>query len=1756
LETKDWRIVRIGAENAAGVLARLEAARKNLDAVFGAAPAGAFATADRVRLAVVVDDCESLSQKLALAQKQILNRAARGFLDEQGIYYREAGSGPPRLAFVFPGQGSQYCGMLRELVAALPAAAAAMKDIDETMRGLGLPSFEEIAWNPAADLAGDVWLAQISVLLADLIVYAAVTAAGVKPDIITAHSYGEYAALVAAGSWTLEQAIRVTRARCRAVEASPAANGAMLSTTAPADAVERLIASGDAYIANYNAPDQTVIGGDKETISRLSERLGADGFEARLLPVPRPFHTPLMAEVKEPMRRALEEEKLFPPRVPLLSSVTNRYVAEPADIRANLVEQLTRPVRYMDLVGRLVDEGVTLFVEVGPRQILTGLHRRLIGGRAGAAGCDHPKRAALDQLCRARALLECAGAPASGVEARPESTARSEKAPIKHPIVHFDATSQRRERLRRFSERKPEPAPAAAQKNSNGSDDLESFIVGFVCEQTGYPPEIVDLDADLEADLGIDSIKKARLLGELRERFDISVQPTAPLSLDDFPTLRHILDFIRKFSDGEAAPAAAAPVRQSQVAVEAAAPLDSKPFDQTESPLVLVKLSGTPYEMGVQHARSQGDRIKNILQRYSELLPIKLDDVPELREALGHGDLFFTPAGLEELQGLADELGKPVEHLMAYNLGLYPQQLGGCAQFAIKARANGVSGLIHGANEDSPLSLSLTGCLTRIVQWRRQDGAIPHVLFSVSGQLGGLNGLNARGVAVTSTMLLDRDAGAPTTPARTHPVLVKTILERAEDVDQAIEIVRGAPTAGAWSLCLSHHPADRLCYVEYDGDSLQVQEVSEAIETTNHCSAHPALRQVPEHSLHRLDRLRSLLTTDGTKRYGVEQARAALRDRYDLGRKRATLHPTMNTLKRLDNQISLVMEPAAGKIWATPGPLANGDADHYYPLDVSELFVPNENGGAAETSQNGSAKAEEIPAENDGRIMSRFVLRMAEAPPARSGAEIPKLHGPALILGDNPSARALKALLENNGAAAQLLPVDGDSDETLSALEGFWREKPAPHLFLMTARDADAAPGDDEQAWNRRRGRGAMLPYLVCRRWLQLVFESRLTAQATLAAATALGGDFGFSGGAGAVEGGGLAGLFKAIRREFGELRVKVVDLPPEEPPKNVAACLCRELACGGTEIEVGYVRGRRRVVRAVPRPATPLESVKITRGGSCVVTGGARGITAVAARALGERFGLKLHLIGKTPLAGPNGDQGDRDGGKTIEIEKTLVELSAGGISAAYHACDVSDRKALARLLDEIRRRDGAIRGVIHGAGVEEAARFDRKQPDKVSATIAAKVDGAAALMALTREDPLEFFVAFGSVSGRFGGHGQTDYSLASDMLCKLVSRFRAERPECASVAVHWPAWDEVGMAVRPETKVVLQFSRQRFMPPAEGVRHLLDELAAGSPEAEVLLIDRPCLLDVDKTLPEPSRWQAYRRLEEPIRNAPLIEGVCELGENSLVAEARLNPGVDPFLRDHRFKNRPLLPSVITLELFAEAASLLLDGGAVAFRRLEFLNGLRFHSSRPVAARVGVVVNGSAAECALRADFYNAQGRLIDPDRLYATGCIERAQASLHVAAPDEAAPSSWHPMEYLEGAAGRSFVFYGPSLRCLKEIVLQADGGWGRIVAPSVNEAGGGRTGTWRIPAAVLDACLLACGAFGRRVLQLYQLPEGIESLRVRRMPDAGELLTARVRFRSRRDNHTFFDFTLFGADGTAVVCADGVRFVGVSAKAKSDD
>ena len=214
-------------------------------------------------------------------------------------------------------------------------------------------------------------------------------------------------------------------------------------------------------------------------------------------------------------------------------------------------------------------------------------------------------------------------------------------------------------------------------------------------------------------------------------------------------------------------------------------------------------------------------------------------------------------------------------------------------------------------NEDSPLALHLGVPLPRVVQVRVPARGHAHVLFSVAGQVGGINGAAASGLVASSCTLLDRSRPGRA-PGLLHPLLVRRVLQHADSTGGAVELVRAAARSGAWSLLLSHAREERLRCVEYDGPEVNEASGLERHWTANHGVVGPAGPDVPEHSRHRLERLRELLPGDG-RPVGCAALQAALLDRFDRGRGRAVTHRTMNTVRRVDNVMSLVADVASGR---------------------------------------------------------------------------------------------------------------------------------------------------------------------------------------------------------------------------------------------------------------------------------------------------------------------------------------------------------------------------------------------------------------------------------------------------------------------------------------------------------------------------------------------------------------------------------------------------------------------------------------------------------------------------------------------------------------------------------------------------------------------------------------------------------------------------------------------------------------------------
>jgi [acyl-carrier-protein] S-malonyltransferase len=284
-----------------------------------------------------------------------------------------------KIAFCFPGQGSQEVGMGR----AMALASGAARDVyDRASSALGF-DVAEVCFEGPLERLSSTEVTQPALIATSIACLEAVRERGVVPDYVVGHSVGEYAALVAARSLATEDALLLVRERGLAMaEAARQAPGAMAAVIGLADEeVERLCAGIDGvWPANYNCPGQLVVSGTEEGVARLMEAAQAAGARRAVrLNVSGGFHSPLTEPAAQRLKPALEAVTFGEPATPFLSTVTSR-LEEARAIVPLLVRQLTAPVRFTQSVEDLVRRGVTRFVEIGPGSVLSGLIRRIDRG--------------------------------------------------------------------------------------------------------------------------------------------------------------------------------------------------------------------------------------------------------------------------------------------------------------------------------------------------------------------------------------------------------------------------------------------------------------------------------------------------------------------------------------------------------------------------------------------------------------------------------------------------------------------------------------------------------------------------------------------------------------------------------------------------------------------------------------------------------------------------------------------------------------------------------------------------------------------------------------------------------------------------------------------------------------------------------------------------------------------------------------------------------------------------------------------------------------------------------------------------------------------------------------------------------------------------------------------------------------------------------------------------------------------------------
>jgi len=293
-----------------------------------------------------------------------------------------------KIAFLFPGQGSQDVGMGKALAEVSARAAAAWREADET---LGF-SLSRLCFDGPADELALTANTQPAVLTASVAAAGALEEVGLVPDLVAGHSLGEYSALVVAGALPFAVALRLVRRRGEFMQdAVPVGVGAMAALLGVDAATAEQVCAESAHgevvgVANINAPGQVVIAGHKAAVERAVRAAAArDGRKSVMLPVSAPFHSALMKPAADRLAAELAGVTVSAPRIPVVRNVDAGLTTSAADVKPFLVRQVASPVRWTECVERLRAEGATLFFEVGPGRVLTGLLKRTLADVRGLA---------------------------------------------------------------------------------------------------------------------------------------------------------------------------------------------------------------------------------------------------------------------------------------------------------------------------------------------------------------------------------------------------------------------------------------------------------------------------------------------------------------------------------------------------------------------------------------------------------------------------------------------------------------------------------------------------------------------------------------------------------------------------------------------------------------------------------------------------------------------------------------------------------------------------------------------------------------------------------------------------------------------------------------------------------------------------------------------------------------------------------------------------------------------------------------------------------------------------------------------------------------------------------------------------------------------------------------------------------------------------------------------------------------------------
>ncbi|PRW62365.1 acyltransferase domain-containing protein [Actinopolyspora mortivallis] len=443
-----------------------------------------------------------------------------------------------KTAHLFPGQGAYRPGALGPLARRHAVVGDVLGRVDSVSAEYGVNPISALLTEDGPDIdtliAHDPEALHMAIFAGSMAVHTLLTEVyGVDADVLVGHSLGEITALVAGGAYTLADGARVLCERDRLLRTSSRARGGLLVVGLPADRAQALItASGewDAEIAAVNAPYQTVVSAPVEVLERLLDAASSLGASTTRVKSPYLFHNSLLNPIAGELAPSLRGIPVQPMHTKVFSTLHKRVYTSGDDIPSLLLQHLTAPVYFLDAVRHLHAYGVTFFAECGMGRALTGMVRASVPGSITAA----PLAGEIDVDSVDAEVRRVGGTSATPSPAAAPRTPETPEATTKAP-ESLSGTND----VTETSDTSEDPHTS---RPSRDRDELLEQLRQLFAESLEYPVDVLTPDADLEADLGVDSVKRNELLQRARDRYELAELPenfriTEYTTLDEITTL-------------------------------------------------------------------------------------------------------------------------------------------------------------------------------------------------------------------------------------------------------------------------------------------------------------------------------------------------------------------------------------------------------------------------------------------------------------------------------------------------------------------------------------------------------------------------------------------------------------------------------------------------------------------------------------------------------------------------------------------------------------------------------------------------------------------------------------------------------------------------------------------------------------------------------------------------------------------------------------------------------------------------------------------------------------------------------------------------------------------------------------------------------------------------------------------------------------------------------------------------------------------